>query len=353
MSEIRLQALSKSFDGNKLFADFNLRIPAGKLTVILGPSGCGKSTMLRLIAGLDSPDSGQIFIGGQDVTGIEPRHRRVAMVFQNYALYPHLSVRQNLAFPLRVAKLPKPEIAEKVESAAEMLGLTAMLDRYPKTLSGGERQRTAVGRALVRDPQLFLFDEPLSNLDFQLRHRMRGELVALQRRLGTTMVYVTHDQTEGMTMADLLVLLEKGKIRQAGSPQELYDRPADTFVARFIGAPPMNIFAVLVRDGTLYLPSLEMPICDTSIADGEYQVGIRPGHMQVDEDSALKLLVEQSEFHGAERYLFGKLGEIPLCVRVEAEGSYGAGDIVGLGFVGRQLHFFESGSGRRVEATST
>jgi sn-glycerol 3-phosphate transport system ATP-binding protein len=348
MGQIELRDLGKSFNDNRLFAGFNLTIPNGKLTVILGPSGCGKSTLLRLIAGLETPEQGRILIGNEDVTNLEPRRRRVAMVFQNYALYPHLTVRQNLSFPLRVAKLPRPEIEQKVGSAAEMLGLDELLDRYPKTLSGGERQRTAVGRALVRDPQLFLFDEPLSNLDFQLRHHMRGELVALQRRLGKTMVYVTHDQTEGMTMADLLVLLERGRIRQAGQPQELYEQPADIFVARFIGAPPMNIFPARVRGGQLDLSGIETPLASVPIPDGDYQIGIRPGHIRLDEASSLRIEVGQSEYHGAERYLFGVLGKQQLCLRVDPEYITVLGDSLGITLPVGKLHFFDQKSGRRV-----
>lgn len=352
MSAIELRELTKSFGGSKLFADFSLHIPAGRLTVILGPSGCGKSTLLRLIAGLEAPDSGTIHIGGQDVTAWEPRRRRVAMVFQNYALYPHLSVRQNLTFPLKVAKLPKSEIESKVGSAAEMLGLTEMLDRYPKTLSGGERQRTAVGRALVRDPQLFLFDEPLSNLDFQLRHRMRGELVALQRRLGKTMVYVTHDQTEGMTMADLLVLLEKGQIRQAGTPEQLYETPADVFVARFIGAPPMNIFPAEAHSGKLLLMGVDSPLAEVALANGSYQIGIRPGQIALDNESPLRITVEQSEYHGAERYVFGMLGRQRLCIKVDPERQINPGDSVSIALPLARLHIFESESGQRVAMRS-
>lgn len=352
MSAIRLEGLSKSFGDSNLFTDFNLHIPAGKLTVILGPSGCGKSTLLRLIAGLEAPDTGSIFIGGQDVTGIEPRRRKVAMVFQNYALYPHLTVRQNLSFPLKVAKLPKTEIESKVDSAATLLGLESMLDRYPKTLSGGERQRTAVGRALVRDPQLFLFDEPLSNLDFQLRHRMRGELVTLQRRLGKTMVYVTHDQTEGMTMADLLVLLERGKIKQTGTPEELYEQPADVFAARFIGAPPMNIFTAEARGGGLFVAGCETPLAAVALADGPYQVGIRPGHVEISEVSRLRIEVDQSEYHGAERYLFGRLGNERLCLRIEARARIEPGGQIGVVLPTEKVHIFDSKHGRRLSDVS-
>ncbi len=318
MSRVELKDIVKTFDDNPVIPRLNLDIESGKLTVLLGPSGCGKSTLLRLIAGLEYPDEGRIFVDGEDITPLESRRRNIAMVFQNYALYPHLTVRDNLAFPLQVAKADKPRIARDVTATAELLGLSNMLDRYPKTLSGGERQRTAVGRAIIRDPRLFLLDEPLSNLDFQLRNQMRGEIKSLQRRLGKTMIYVTHDQTEAMTMADTLVVLEKGKIMQQGTPDEVYHRPANIFTARFIGSPPINILRGSVRSGELLPDSLSSPICRVTMPDGDYLVGIRPDDLMTSPDSTgVSMTIDRVEFHGSTTYLYGRLGEQPIVARTD------------------------------------
>lgn len=353
MSSIELRDLSKSFGDGELFSHLNLTIDSGRLTVILGPSGCGKSTLLRLIAGLEDPDAGAILIDGEDVTSIEPRNRGVAMVFQNYALYPHLTVRENLGFPLRVARMPKQEAAPRVEKAADLLGLAGLLDRYPKTLSGGERQRTAVGRAIVRDPRLFLFDEPLSNLDFQLRNRMRGELVSLQRKLGKTMVYVTHDQTEGMTMADTLVLMNKGRVVQIGPPAEVYEKPANLFAAGFIGSPPMNVLRCQSSGGALLIDGGTIRLCDAPIADGIYLVGIRPNDLQVaNDDSGASMKVQHSEFHGSESYLFGTIAGQALIACGRRSDSYPAGTEAAVRFDPARLHLFDPNSGKRVEPLS-
>ena len=222
--------------------DFSLEVTPGEFLVLVGPSGCGKSTTLRMVAGLELPTDGVIRIGARDVTRLPPKDRDIAMVFQNYALYPHMTVRENMSFALRLRKVPKDEIARRVDAAAETLGLTAYLDRLPKALSGGQRQRVALGRAIVRNPSVFLFDEPLSNLDAKMRVEMRAEIVRLHRRLGATMIYVTHDQTEAMTMGTRIVVMNGGRIQQAAPPMEVYCRPANTFVASFIGTPPMNLF---------------------------------------------------------------------------------------------------------------
>ena len=243
-------------------AEFSLDIAEGEFLVLVGPSGCGKSTTLRMVAGLELPTSGRIFIGGRDVTNLPPKDRDVAMVFQNYALYPHMTVRENMAFALRLRHFPKAEIARRVNSAAETLGLVSYLDRLPKALSGGQRQRVAVGRAIVREPSVFLFDEPLSNLDAKMRVEMRAEIVRLHRDLKATMVYVTHDQTEAMTMGTRIVVMDSGRIQQAAPPLEVYDRPANPFVASFIGTPPMNLFP----PGVLALG---------------HMVGLRPEHVSI------------------------------------------------------------------------
>lgn len=241
MADIYLSNIWKSYGDVDVAAGIDLHIPDGSFTVIVGPSGCGKSTLLRLLAGLDAIDAGTITIDGLDVSELPPARRGLAMVFQSYALYPHMTVRENISFALKLAKMPKMAIAERVDAAANMLKLTEMLDRKPRELSGGQRQRVAIGRAIVREPGAFLFDEPLSNLDASLRGQMRIELNELHKRLGATMVYVTHDQVEAMTMADQIVILNNGRIEQVGRPLELYDSPASLFVAGFIGSPPMNI----------------------------------------------------------------------------------------------------------------
>ena len=243
MSRVELKDLRKSFGAVDVIKGIDLVVEDGEFCVFVGPSGCGKSTLLRMIAGLEDQSSGQILIGGRDVSRAEPSQRGIAMVFQNYALYPHLTVRDNIGFGLSLAKMPKAEIAQKVAAVAEVLQLDDYLDRKPRALSGGQRQRVAIGRAIVRDPQVFLFDEPLSNLDAALRSQMRIELTDLHARLKSTMIYVTHDQVEAMTMADKIVVLNKGRIEQVGTPMELYDRPATPFVAGFIGSPKMNLYA--------------------------------------------------------------------------------------------------------------
>lgn len=348
MSQVELRGIVKRFGGNVVIPRLDLAIPAGKLTVLLGPSGCGKSTLLRIIAGLESPDEGAVWIDGRDATAHEPRDRNIAMVFQNYALYPHLTVRENLAFPLKVAKVARGEIDRRVAATAELLEITPLLDRLPRTLSGGERQRTAVGRAIIRDPRLFLFDEPLSNLDFQLRNQMRGELRALQQRLGKTAIYVTHDQTEAMTMADQLVVLSKGEIMQIGTPEEVFDRPANQFVAGFIGSPPMNFLAVSVRGGQVKTAT-EVISTSAAIADGEYILGIRPDHLTAgSESSPWTMIVSRIEYHGAVSYAIGSSGGAELMARLGPGLAAGIGSKVRLSFESQKGHFFERETKRRV-----
>ena len=244
MAEVRFDRVRKVYSRGDRPAvdDFTLEAGDGEFLVLVGPSGCGKSTSLRMVAGLETPTSGRIFIGGRDVTGLPPKDRDIAMVFQNYALYPHMTVEENLSFGLKLRRVPKAEIARRVASAAETLGLSEYMGRLPKALSGGQRQRVALGRAIVREPAVFLFDEPLSNLDAKMRVEMRAEIIRLHNRLGATMIYVTHDQTEAMTMGERIVVMSEGRIQQAAPPLEVYERPANTFVAGFIGTPPMNVF---------------------------------------------------------------------------------------------------------------
>ena len=247
---LELAGVEKSFGATRVLHGIDLRVAEGEMIVVVGASGCGKSTLLRIVAGLEEPTAGRVRIGGRDVTALEPADRDVAMVFQNYALYPHMTVERNMAYGLRIRGLPKPEIARRVREAAELLGIGALLDRRPRQLSGGQRQRVAMGRAIVREPALFLFDEPLSNLDARLRVQMRAEIRRLQRRLGVTSLFVTHDQTEAMTLGDRLVVMHAGHAAQVATPMEIWARPADTYVAGFIGSPSMNLLeATLAEDG--------------------------------------------------------------------------------------------------------
>jgi multiple sugar transport system ATP-binding protein len=285
LAAISVQHIVKTYgDGFKAVNDISLDIEDGELMILVGPSGCGKSTLLRMIAGLEDITSGELLIGGQRMNEKAPRERNLAMVFQNYALYPHLSVYENIAFPLRLQKRPDDEIRRKVEDAAKTLELTEHLERKPSQLSGGQRQRVAMGRAIVREAQAFLFDEPLSNLDAKLRGQMRTEISRLQRRLGITTVYVTHDQTEAMTLGDRVAVLRKGLLQQVASPRELYERPVNLFVAGFIGSPPMNFAPATVEDNAVVLPfaRVELPseICERIGGNKLLLAGIRPDHFE-------------------------------------------------------------------------
>jgi len=291
MSQLSLKRLEKSFNEARIIKGIDLDVSEGEFVVFVGPSGCGKSTLLRMIAGLEDVSAGEIEIGGRVVNDLPPVQRGIAMVFQSYALYPHMSVYENIAFPLRVERLPQAEVDKRVHAAAKVLQLESRLQHRPGQLSGGQRQRVAIGRAIVRQPKIFLFDEPLSNLDAALRSEMRIELMELHKRLGSTMIYVTHDQIEAMTMADKIVVLNAGEISQVGSPLELYHRPDNLFVAGFIGSPKMNFISGKVRtaDGARAvidlgsLGTIELPRTDTAIAGQEVTLGVRPEHLDLGE----------------------------------------------------------------------
>src|SRR3954463_8928217 len=277
MAEIVLDRVTKSYpNGATAVNDLSLTIADGEFIILVGPSGCGKSTTLNMIAGLEEISSGEMRIGGERVNEKAPKDRDIAMVFQSYALYPHMTVRQNIAFPLTLAKVKKAEIASKVEETARILDLTELLDRKPGQLSGGQRQRVAMGRAIVRDPKAFLMDEPLSNLDAKLRVQMRTVISRLQNRLGTTTVYVTHDQTEAMTLGDRVAVLRAGELQQVGTPKELYENPVNLFVAGFIGSPSMNFLAGELRDGKVHLPIGEIPAPQGARHQGKVVAGLRP-----------------------------------------------------------------------------
>ncbi len=278
MAEIRIEGLRKRFGQVTAVDDVDLLIPDGRITVLVGPSGCGKTTTLRMIAGLEDASAGRILIGDRDVTRAEPKDRDLAMVFQNYALYPHMTAFENMAFALKARGTPEPEIRGRVERSAEMLGITDLLGRRPKALSGGQQQRVAIGRAIVREPAAFLFDEPLSNLDAKLRVEMRTEILKLQRELGATILYVTHDQEEAMTLADRMVVMRAGSIAQQGSPREVYAAPAAEFVGTFVGSPPMNVLSGAVEGGVFRGAGVAIPV--DGAAPGPARLGIRPEHLR-------------------------------------------------------------------------
>lgn len=350
MAEIRIENLIKSFGQVSVIKDVSLTIPDGDFCVFVGPSGCGKSTLLRLIAGLESATSGRIFIDGRDVTALEPYDRHLSMVFQSYALYPHMTVKENIAFALRTAKMPEAAITEKVAKAARILRLEAYLDRKPGALSGGQRQRVAIGRAIVREPKAFLFDEPLSNLDAALRADTRVEIASLHKSLAATMIYVTHDQIEAMTLADRIVVLNEGQIMQVGTPRELYERPANVFVAQFLGSPKMNILPARVTEGALVLPGSSARLVAPAGWRSLVSVGLRAEDCAVTapDNGVLTGTVVVSEYHGAGQQLLVDIGE---CGRISAFTTAGrdvrTGDRVGLDFAADKLHPFD-GVGLRL-----
>jgi len=343
MAEVRLDGVSKSFKGTPVIRDVSLTVPDGSFCVFVGPSGCGKSTLLRLIAGLEQVTAGRIHIGTRDVTALEPQDRALSMVFQSYALYPHMSVRDNIAFALRTARLPEAQVAAKVAEAARMLQLEPYLDRKPAALSGGQRQRVAIGRAVVRAPQAFLFDEPLSNLDAALRAETRLEIARLHRDLAATMIYVTHDQVEAMTLADRIVVLNAGAIMQQGTPRQLYEAPQNTFVAQFIGSPRMNLIPC-APDG----PGIRLAggglIARTGAAA---HCGIRPEHLTLDPTGPIRARVETAEYLGADLSLHVDAGaDGRLNLRLSGSATLRPGDAIALGFAPAQAHLFDAAGQR-------
>ncbi|KKB12280.1 ABC transporter [Devosia geojensis] len=332
MASVELKDLKKSFGVVDVIHDINLSIEDGEFVALVGPSGCGKSTILRIIAGLEHPTSGEIRIDNMLVNALNPRERNVAMVFQNYALYPHMTVAENIGFNLRLSGMSKPEIARRTEEAARMLDLINLLDRRPAHLSGGQRQRVAMGRAIVRDPATFLFDEPLSNLDAKLRVQMRTEIKALHGKVKTTSIYVTHDQIEAMTLADRIIVLNQGRIEQQGSPLELYRRPANTFVAGFIGSPAMNFFETHIEAAGDRLVgklgegiAVALPQCQASAGD-QVVIGVRPEHFQISrERTALFGNVTLIEPTGAQTHLVVDIGGTSATVVVDGEEQVSTG----------------------------
>ncbi|KQS72116.1 ABC transporter ATP-binding protein [Modestobacter sp. Leaf380] len=332
----------------------DLQIADGEFLVLVGPSGCGKSTSLRMLAGLEDIDGGRILIGDRDVSDVSPKDRDIAMVFQNYALYPHMSVAENMGFALKIAGMDKTELRSRVEDAARVLDLTEYLDRKPKALSGGQRQRVAMGRAIVRRPQVFLMDEPLSNLDAKLRVQTRTQIASLQRRLGVTTVYVTHDQVEAMTMADRVAVLKDGLLQQVGTPRDLYDRPANSFVAGFIGSPAMNLLRLPVADGGVLFGSHVVPVQAAALAEareGSLTIGVRPEDLAVGTEG-LSVRVEVVEELGADAFAYGQVdaqgAPQPVVVRVDGRAVPEKGTEVRVLARPERLHVFADSDGRRL-----
>ncbi|MGB5557186.1 MAG: sn-glycerol-3-phosphate ABC transporter ATP-binding protein UgpC [Paracoccaceae bacterium] len=358
MAEVKVRSLRKSYGAVEVIHDLDVDIADGEFVVLVGPSGCGKSTLLRMIAGLESITAGQISIGDRVVNNLPPAERDIAMVFQNYALYPHKTVAANMAFALRMKGMAKAEIADRVTRAAEVLGLTPYLGRYPRALSGGQRQRVAMGRAIVRDPQVFLFDEPLSNLDAKLRVQMRTEIRELHQRLSTTTVYVTHDQIEAMTMADKIVVMQNGYIEQIGSPLDVYDHPANIFVASFIGSPAMNMLDTVVRrDGASVWADVEGARIDlpakSDLKDGHKIVlGIRPEHLVLsDKGMSGKVLVIEPT--GSEIHVVVRMTDKDVTSIFRTRHQFKPGQAISLAPEGDNIHIFDRETGKRLSKGET
>lgn len=357
MAGLKLQAVTKSYDGKTpVIKPFDLDVADGEFIVLVGPSGCGKSTLLRMVAGLERTTSGDIYIDTQRVTELEPKDRGIAMVFQNYALYPHMSVYDNMAYGLKIRGFGKQQIRQRVSDAARILELEPLLQRKPRELSGGQRQRVAMGRAIVREPAVFLFDEPLSNLDAKLRVQMRLELQQLHRRLKTTSLYVTHDQVEAMTLAQRVIVLNKGVAEQIGTPSQVYQRPASLFVASFIGSPAMNLLpGVLNADGSqLQLAGgrvLQLPEPQPRWGGRELTLGIRPEHIQLTtrERGGIPLELQTLELLGADNLAHGQWGDSGIIARLNHETLPSAGSRLYLQLPAQALHFFDTHSGLRME----
>ena len=349
MANIKLNNLTKSYGQTEVLHQINGEIEHGEFIVIVGPSGCGKSTLLRMVAGLEMVTAGQVSIGDKIINDLEPADRDIAMVFQNYALYPHMTVEQNMAYGLKIRKLPKTEIRRRVNEAADILEIGDYLKRKPRQLSGGQRQRVAMGRAIVRDPQVFLFDEPLSNLDAKLRVQMRLEIRKLQRRLGVTSIYVTHDQVEAMTLGDRLMVLNDGVVEQFGTPIEVYEKPASVFVAGFIGSPSMNFISAIAKNGTLELGN-GVILASNIIASGPIILGIRPEHLVPKRGGMLKMDVDLPEQLGASTLIHGCISglDTPFTASLNGIQTAVSGDLLEFDVPTHQIHIFSAETGNRI-----
>jgi multiple sugar transport system ATP-binding protein len=357
MARVEFRNVSKVYgQGRRALTSISLEIHDGEFLVLVGPSGCGKSTLLRTLAGLEEPTDGEVWIGDRLVNGVPPKDRDIAMVFQNYALYPHMTAYDNIAFALKIRRVARHEVEARVRRAATILGIEPLLGKMPRALSGGERQRVALGRAIVRDPRVFLFDEPLSNLDAKLRSEMRAEISALHRRLGVTTVYVTHDQVEAMTMGQRIVVLRDGEVQQAGRPLTIYREPANLFVAGFIGSPSMNFLdcgvesdgaAVRIDDMRLPLQG-SFPPALRPYAGRTVTLGIRPEDVRIDSAEGLPARVSLVEPTGGEAYVHADAGGRRVVVRVPGASAAAAGDAIRLRVDPRRAHFFDAGTGYRI-----
>jgi multiple sugar transport system ATP-binding protein len=348
MASVAFSGIQKSFGSTKVLHGISLDISDGEFMVLVGPSGCGKSTLLRMLAGLEDITGGTIAIDGRVVNDLDSKDRDIAMVFQSYALYPHLTVGDNMGFSLRLRNDRKSVIEERVNTAARILNLEPYLQRYPRELSGGQRQRVAMGRAIVRDPKVFLFDEPLSNLDAKLRVAMRAEIKALHQRLKTTTVYVTHDQVEAMTMADRIAVMNDGRIEQLGRPLELYDRPANLFVAQFIGSPAMNVIEGTFKNNSVEALGVRWPVPPgTAVKEGQaVKYGIRPVHFDI--GSGIEAEVVVVEPMGAETEIVAKIGDASLTVMMRGRARTGPGERIFLAPQATHAHLFDAASGQRI-----
>ena len=348
MATVTLNNIKKSFGKTDVIHGIDMEIEDGEFIVIVGPSGCGKSTLLRMVAGLETVTSGEVMIGGARANEKEPMDRDIAMVFQNYALYPHMSVRQNMGYGLKIAGLPKEQINAKVEEAAALLQLSPLLDRKPRQLSGGQRQRVAMGRAIVREPSVFLFDEPLSNLDAKLRVQMRLEIKELQAKLGITALYVTHDQTEAMTMADRMIVMNAGIAEQIGTPLDVYEEPNTVFAAQFIGSPAMNMFDAAVEGGAIKMGG--QIIASTPLPDGPVKIGVRPEHFVADAEGPFRVRVQLTEPLGANTLLHGKLENTRDDITVSQPGVHAIspGSTKSFAVAPGAIHEFDMNTGKRL-----
>ena len=348
MASVSFESIHKSFGATKVLHGISLDIADGEFMVLVGPSGCGKSTLLRMLAGLEDITGGTIAIDGRVVNDLDSKDRDIAMVFQSYALYPHMTVRDNMGFSLRLRKEKNAVISEGVARAARILNLEPYLHRYPRELSGGQRQRVAMGRAIVRDPKVFLFDEPLSNLDAKLRVAMRSEIKALHQRLKTTTVYVTHDQVEAMTMADRIAVMNEGRIEQLGEPLELYDRPANLFVAQFIGSPAMNVFEGVFRNNQVEALGARWPTVANAAEGQSVRYGIRPEHLALGGGDGIAAEVEVVEPMGAETEVLVKVGGQTFTVMTHGRATFGPGEKIRLAPQAAHAHLFDAASGSRL-----
>lgn len=351
MTGIKVENLNKHWGEFKAVDGVSFETDRAEFIALLGPSGCGKSTTLRLIAGLEEASSGKIMIEGQDVTSVPASRRNLAMVFQSYALFPHLNVAENITFGLSVRRVPKAEQKTRLARIADLLSLTPLLDRRPSQLSGGQQQRVALGRALISETSVCLLDEPLSNLDAKLRAEMRNEIKSLQVRLGITMVFVTHDQTEAMSMADRVILMREGRVEQSGSPEELYEQPASTFVAGFIGTPPMNVLELEhAPGGTIIAGGDGAPVFASAEAD--LLLGVRPEHVEL-RDHGHEAVVETTEYFGADSVVLCRVGTQPLTIRIPGRPGLKAGARIHVGWPDTAVHLFDKATGRRRQANKT